>query len=66
VVNNNRCEGTLPDGNEWVRMESDLDKDYAIYSADLVDEKQPWRHDAQKLARVLIDLYQERTGPLVE
>jgi uncharacterized cofD-like protein len=66
VVSNNRCEGTLPDGNEWVQAESDLDKDYAVYRADLVDEKQPWRHDSQKLARVLIDLYQERTGPLVE
>jgi uncharacterized cofD-like protein len=66
VVSNNRCEGSLPDGSEWVQAESDLDKDYAVYRADLVDGIQPWRHDAQKLARVLIDLYQERTGPLVE
>ena len=27
---------------------------------------QPWRHNSSKLARVIIDLYQERTGPLVE
>ena len=66
VVSNNRCEGVLPEGNDWVQSESDLETDYPIYRADLVDGKQPWRHDAQKLARVLIDLYQERTGPLVE
>jgi uncharacterized cofD-like protein len=66
VVSNNRCDGGLPDGNEWVQSTSDLESEYAIYQADLVDIKQPWRHDAQKLARVLIDLFQERTGPLVE
>jgi uncharacterized cofD-like protein len=66
VVSNNRCEGVLPDGIDWVQVESDLEKDYAVYRADLVDVKQPYRHDPQKLARVLIDLYQERTGPLVE
>lgn len=66
VVCNRNTEGTLPAGIEWVRAESDLDADYAVYQADLVDEQNPWRHDAQKLAQVLIDLYQERTGPLVE
>lgn len=66
VVSNNRCEGSLPGGNEWVQAESDMDTDYAVYRADLVDLEQPWRHDAQKLARVLIELFQERTGPLVE
>jgi uncharacterized cofD-like protein len=66
VVSNIRCEGDLPAGIEWVQAESDLDNDYAVYRADLVDDRQPWRHNAQKLAQVLIDLYQERTGPLVE
>lgn len=66
VVTNNQCEGVLPDGINWVQAESTLNTDYAIYKADLVDKKQPWRHDAQKLARVLMELYQERTGPLVE
>jgi hypothetical protein len=34
--------------------------------ADLVDEYHPWRHDAGKLSVVIMDLYQEKTGPLVE
>jgi hypothetical protein len=32
----------------------------------LIDPDHPWRHDSAKLAQVLMDLYQERTGPLVE
>lgn len=66
VVSNNCFEGNLPDGVQWVFTDIDLETDFAIYQADLVDQEKPWRHDAEKLARVLIDLYQERTGPLVE
>jgi uncharacterized cofD-like protein len=66
VVSNQRCEGQLPPGSEWVLAEDDLDVDHAVYRADLLDENQPWRHDSGKIAQVLIDLYQERTGPLVE
>jgi hypothetical protein len=29
-----------------------------------VDRAHPWRHDAQKLARVIMEIYQEKTGPL--
>jgi len=66
VVSNNRLEGDPPEGSQWVLAEADLEADYAVYRADLADLQAPWRHDAAKLAQVLIDLYQERTGPLVE
>jgi len=56
----------LPQEIEWVKLESDIEEDYAVYASDLVDAVHPWRHDAQKLAQVIVDLYQERTGPLVE
>jgi hypothetical protein len=36
-----------------------------VYQSDLIDESDPGRHDADKLAQVLIDLFMERTGPLV-
>lgn len=64
VVSNQRCEGSLSGDLEWVLAEPDLDDDYSVYRADLVDEGQPWRHDSAKLAQVLIDLLQEKTGPL--
>jgi hypothetical protein len=37
-----------------------------VFQADLIDEHLPGRHDPEKLAKVLIELLQERTGPLVE
>jgi uncharacterized cofD-like protein len=64
VVANKNCEGALPAGINWVLAETDLDRDYPLYQADVADQENPGRHDAGKLSRVLIDLLQERTGPL--
>ncbi len=66
VVSNERCEGTLPMDIEWVTAEEDLEDYYAVYRADVIDRERPWRHDGEKLARVLMDLLQERTGPLID
>jgi uncharacterized cofD-like protein len=66
VVINNSYEGQLPNGSEWVKSMPETESEYPVYRSDLVDHIQPWRHDSSKLARVIIDLYQERTGPLVE
>jgi uncharacterized cofD-like protein len=65
VANSNNTE-KLPEGVEWVRLEAGLDQRYWIYQADLVDALHPWRHDSDKLARAVMDLFHERTGPLVE
>jgi uncharacterized cofD-like protein len=65
VVNFNHT-GKLPSDVDWVTLETDLVEDYAIYQADLLDALHPWRHDAQKLAQTVMDLFQEKTGPLVE
>ncbi len=66
VVVNNRQKGQLSAGSAWVKIDPDLSERYAAYLADLADEERPWRHDSEKLARILIDLLEERTGPLVE
>jgi uncharacterized cofD-like protein len=66
VVVNNKYEGNLSPRIEWVRLEPENELQYSIYQADLIDEVQPWRHDSKKLAKAIMDLYQERTGPLVE
>ncbi len=67
VILSNSCyEGSLPEGVSWVKPAPDLEVDYATYQADLIDPDKPDRHSADKLAQVIIDLFQERTGPLVE
>jgi uncharacterized cofD-like protein len=66
VIANNNCDRDLPEEIEWITMDEQLEMYYAIYCADLVDPDMPWRHDGEALSRVIIDLLEERTGPLVE
>ncbi len=66
TIANDQYHGILPPTIDWVKIEPDLNQRHSICSADLADSLYPWRHDANKLAQLIIDLYQERTGPLVE
>ncbi len=64
VVHNNKYSGDLLGNMQWVTMGDDRDLEYPMYMIDLVDESEPWHHDSKKLAMVIMDLYQARTGPL--
>jgi uncharacterized cofD-like protein len=66
IAANSNCNGQLAAGIDWVYLEDEFGVDHPVYKADLIDPDHPWRHDSTKLAQVLMDLYQERTGPLVE
>ncbi|HNR45912.1 MAG TPA: YvcK family protein [Anaerolineaceae bacterium] len=65
VICNQRHTGSLPPDVDWVRIDPGLEERAALYCADLTDETSPWRHDASKLAKTVIDLFNERTGPLL-
>ncbi len=65
LCNQNYLE-KLPPDSQWVVVGDNLDQKYNIYSADFVDNLNPARHDSQKLAQVILELFQEKTGPLVE
>ncbi len=65
VICNNHYEGRLSASVDWVKVDHDLHKHYKVYQSKLVDEINPWRHDSKKLARVVMNLYEERTGPLI-
>jgi uncharacterized cofD-like protein len=65
VLCNDNYEARLGGASQWVLADQASRRDARLYTADLVDGDQPWRHDAAKLAQVLMDLYYERTGPLV-
>lgn len=66
ILVNNDCKERLPGLQKWVLIDDGFEEMYPIYQAKLVDRRRPWRHDSEKLANVLMDLLQERTGPLVE
>jgi len=66
VICNNYFVGNLGDEVDWVRMSSELRQHASVYCSNLIDVNRPWRHDSQRLAKVITDLFYERTGPLLD
>jgi len=66
VLCNDNYDVSLTNNTTWVLADEKSRSDVRLYTADLVDYDQPWRHAALKLAQVLMDLFYERTGPLGE
>ncbi len=64
IVANDLAPEKFNENVEGVEVEDDLRKKYAVYKNDLIDRDHPWRHDPQKVTRVIMDLFRERTGPL--
>ena len=65
IICNNDFSSKLPRGVEWVVADSELEEQYSVYFAPLADRENPWRHDSELLAETILDLYLERTGPLI-
>jgi uncharacterized cofD-like protein len=65
VICNDQFEGHLPNKSDWVKPGDGFNKQYPVYNTSLVDKSNTWRHDPVRLAQVLMDLFNERTGPLV-
>ena len=65
VISNKLFNGFLPEGSDWVRTDNTVEEEFPIYQSDLADTGNPWRHDSARLSQVVIDLFFERTGPLV-
>jgi uncharacterized cofD-like protein len=66
VIANSNYGPRLPEGVDWIKIDQSIEMYFAIYRSDLVDLSMPWRHNTEALAQVIIDLLEERTGPLVE
>lgn len=66
VIANDFHEAKLPEDSQWVDIGDELSGDRRLYTADLLDREHPWRHDSDSLAGTIINLFYERTGPLVE
>lgn len=64
AICNNNYHGDLGGKAKWVELDDEMRRSYKVYEADLVDDHYPWRHSSRKLARTIMSLYEERTGPL--
>lgn len=64
ILCNDNYEGVIDKASTWVRADEKTLSDSRSYCTDLVDDGHPWRHDSQKLAQVILDIFFERTGPL--
>ena len=64
VLCNDNYEGQLNPGTQWVLMDEKTQADSRVRCSDLSDVSYPWRHDSAKLARTLIEILAEYTGPL--
>jgi uncharacterized cofD-like protein len=61
---NDNYEGQLNEGSQWVQTDEQTLSDSRVHCADLLDASHAWRHDSEKLARTLIEILAEYTGPL--
>ncbi|HKG55528.1 MAG TPA: gluconeogenesis factor YvcK family protein, partial [Anaerolineales bacterium] len=64
ILCNENYEGQLNADSQWVRADEKTLSDGRVRCFDLSDPSYPWRHDSAKLARSLIEILDEYTGPL--
>ncbi len=61
---NDNYSGDVGANSQWVRADEKTLSDSRSYTADLTDDAHVWRHDSDKLAQVIMDIYDQKTGPL--
>ncbi|HZM22980.1 MAG TPA: gluconeogenesis factor YvcK family protein [Anaerolineales bacterium] len=64
ILCNDNYDGQLSTDSQWVLADERTLSDSRSYVADLTDKDHPWRHDSLKLAKTLIEILDEYTGPL--
>jgi uncharacterized cofD-like protein len=64
ILCNDNHTGTLSADSRWVLADEKSLADSRVRCDNLADDGFPWRHDSAKLARVLIEVFDEYTGPI--
>ena len=62
ILCNDNYEGDVGASSVWVQADDKTLSDERTYTADLVDDAHPWRHDASKLAQAILDIFSQRVG----
>lgn len=58
VICNDFHEQDVPENVSWVKISQRLLDEFTVFHENLVDEKFPWRHDSDKLSKMLVQVYQ--------
>ena len=66
ILCNEPKDSEPPPGVQWVQLDDQSRSEYPIHCVDLQDDLNPLHHDSQKLAHEIMEIYEERTGPLVQ
>ncbi|MBN8580619.1 MAG: YvcK family protein [Anaerolineae bacterium] len=65
ILCNNNYAGKLNEASVWVRADEKTLSDERTHTTDLADPAHPWRHDSAKLAQVILNIFNQKTGPLI-
>lgn len=63
ILCNDNYKANIDLSSHWVRTDEKILSDPRSYCTNLVDDENPQRHDSQKLAQVIMDIFYERTRP---
>lgn len=63
ILCNNNYEAIITPSSHWVRADDKILSDTRSYCTDLVDHENPTRHDSQKLAQAIMDIFYLRSAP---
>jgi uncharacterized cofD-like protein len=64
ILCNDNYQGNITPETRWVYVDEKILSDPRSYCTDLVNDETPWRHDAAKLAQVIMNIFYQRTKPL--
>jgi uncharacterized cofD-like protein len=59
VICNNFHEYNIPDFVSWVKINQKILDEFHVFQGNLVDDQFPWRHDSDKLSKMLINVYSD-------
>ncbi|MFN8413105.1 MAG: gluconeogenesis factor YvcK family protein [Anaerolineales bacterium] len=62
ILCNNNYSGEVGAGSQWVRADEKTLSDLRSRCTDLIDDGHPWRHDSDKLAQEIVQIYSEKAG----
>lgn len=60
ILCNDNYKGDVGTSSVWVRADAKTLSDERTYTSDLIDNAHPWRHESTKLARAILDIYDQK------